>query len=64
MAEWKCKVLVKEIVEELWNSDVRPTTVDEYEAFKKAELGNGVVACEHSLPTLVATDTNAYMGCW
>ena len=61
VAEREGKVLVEEILEELAHAEVRPAPVHEQEAFKEAELCEGVVTGQHGLHALLAADTHPYV---
>ena len=61
VAERERKVLVEEILKELAHAEVRPAPVDEQEAFKEAELCEGVVTGQHGLHALLAADAHAYV---
>lgn len=47
------KVLVEEVAEETAHAQVGPAAVDQQEALKEAELGEGVVAGQHGLDPLL-----------
>lgn len=61
MDEGEGEVLEEEVAQELAHAKVGPAAVYEQEALQEVELGEGVVAGQHSLHALLARDANAYM---
>lgn len=59
VAQCERKILVEEIAQKFAHSIVRPTTVHEQQPFQKPELGDGIVAGQYRLQTLLAGYANA-----
>lgn len=58
------KILVEEVAEETAHAQVGPAAVNQQEALKKAELGEGVVTGQNGLDPLLTWDTNSNMSTW
>lgn len=58
------EVLVEEVAQELAHAQVGPAAMHQQEALQEAELGEGVVAGQHSLRALLTGDAHADMSRW
>lgn len=62
MHQGKGKIFVKEVGEKLAHAIIGPATMDQEQTLKIVELGEGKVAAEHGLHSLLAADANPNVG--
>lgn len=60
----ECKVLVKEVTQEITHPEVGPAPVHQQEPLQVPKLGKGVIWCQNSLHPLLSADTNTDVSSW
>lgn len=64
MNQSKCKVLVKEIAQELAHPYVRPPAMDQQQALQVSELSKRIVTGHDSLHAFLSAYSNSNVGSW